>query len=581
MNVIGMSDLLRDINQLEKEVMTIALADHEKYEYFFNKILEVKQELFDVEDDHNKIELMFSNDKETLSGKENRKRYRINLYKSILEDLKKFFNIDLERLRKLRTKWEEEKDGNWGYSPVEIDVIEDVFAEVFLGYQIKSLQKNSTMLKENFREFCEQGKYEKKIKEKLLEKIQNLELGTTKRLDLEQLFTSGNVGDIVNSKAFWSAVSGIEVKEEAKMNFNPPPERVENKPISILQETTAIVPSSNHSRKKILVNIQFHIFGKTIQIQKKFKLYKGGRFAIPDFLEDKVFAIAFPEGMTQIEQVGLWRLKNLEQVYLPESLEEIGKEAFKDCGNLKEVTIPQKVKRIGESAFYYCFSLEKVNLKKSQVSEIEGNAFKFCEKLQEVDLPNTVEKIGSRAFYASGVRKINFPESLKSIGHLAFGETEIEQVELPNHVEKLGECVFQNCNKLEKVKLSDDIKEIPRAAFMDCQNLRNISLPKRLVKIGGEAFCRCCSLKKIHLPENVREVEELAFDDCFDLQEVEIENENIEMGNNAFPFGIQFKKVSNQQEDGDDDQKRADDSRRNWASQGKKYNAKSENDWVL
>ena len=34
MNVTVMSDLLRDINQLEKEVVTIALADSEKYEYF-------------------------------------------------------------------------------------------------------------------------------------------------------------------------------------------------------------------------------------------------------------------------------------------------------------------------------------------------------------------------------------------------------------------------------------------------------------------------------------------------------------------------------------------------------------------
>ena len=202
MNVTVMSDLLRDINQLEKEVVTIALADHEKYEYFSNRILDLKQELFDLDEENgaldaqeiikkvqdlrfefnqylqtgeqnkDKIELVFSQNKEKISGKENRKRYRINLYKSILEDLKKTSNVDLERLETLRTKWKEEKEGKWGYSPVEIDVVEEEFAEVFFNYQIKSLQKNSTMLKENFREFCEQGKYEKKIKEKLLQKYE-------------------------------------------------------------------------------------------------------------------------------------------------------------------------------------------------------------------------------------------------------------------------------------------------------------------------------------------------------------------------------------------------------------------------
>lgn len=616
MNAIGMSDLLGDMNQLEKEVITIALADREKYEYFLNKILELKQELFEIDDenskngslddqeiigkvqelkfefhqylqagekDNDKIELVLSKDTESISGKENRKRYRINLYKSILEDLKKSSNIDLVRLKELRAKWEEEKESNWGYSPIEIDIIEDVFAEVFLRYQIKSLQKNGTMLKESFTEFCEQEKYEKKLKEKLLEKIQNLEPGTRKRLDLEQLFTIGNVEDIVNSKEFWSAVSGIDVKEEEKMDFNPPAESVKDKPISILQENTALVPLHNKSREKILANIQFHVFGKTIQIKKHFKISKWGGIAIPEFLKNKVFAIAFPEEMTQIKQIGLWQLKNLEQVYLPESLEEIGMKVFEECRNLKEVTIPQNLKRIGVSAFKYCTSLEKINLKKSKVSEIEDYTFEYCIKLKKVDLPNTVEQIGSYAFCVSGLRKINFPESLKSIGEAAFRETEIEQVELPNSVKKLGEGAFCWCNKLRKVKLSDNIKEIPQATFMDCQNLRDVSLPQRLVKIGIQAFYGCLSLKKIHLPERVREVEDFAFDRCLDLQEVEIENKkgNIKMKKNAFPFGVQFKKVSNQPRGGDDEQRGENESRKNWTNQEETHNAKAGNDLVL
>lgn len=586
MNVSGMSDLLRDINQLEKEVVTIALADHEKYEYFSNRILDLKQELFDLdeengaldaqeiikkvqdlrfefnqylqtgEQDKDKIELVFSQNKEKISGKENRKRYRINLYKSILEDLKKTSNVDLERLETLRTKWKEEKEGKWGYSPVEIDVVEEEFAEIFFNYQIKSLQKNGMMQKESFTEFCEQEKYEKKVKEKLLEKIQSLEPGTRKRLDLEQLFTSGNIEDIVNSKNFWSVISGVDVKEDINLDFNPPAKSVTEKPI--LQETTAIVPLYNASKRKVLTLMKFNFFGRTIQIQKKFRILENGVSAIPEIFKKRIFAIAFPEGTTKIESVGLWQLKNLEQVYLPESLEEIGRKAFSDCHRLKEIRIPTNVKRIGELAFDFCDNLEKVDLKNCQISAIEDYSFKQCQNLQKVEIPDTVERIGKRAFYASGLREIHFPKKLKSIEALAFMQTDIEDLKLPNSVERVEEKAFSDCQKLRKVSLSDNIDEIPAAAFRHCQKLEDISLPQKLIKIGTEAFFGCRRLKKIHLPEKVREIDDFAFGECLELQEVEIEKEkeNIKMRNEAFPFGVKFKKVSTQQGDDDDDPKR-------------------------
>ena len=375
-------------------------------------------------------------------------------------------------------------------------------------------------------------------------------------MDLEQLFTSGNIEDIVNSKNFWSVISGVDVKEDINLDFNPPAKSMTEKPI--LQETTAIVPLYNASKRKVLTLMKFNFFGRTIQIQKKFRILENGVSAIPEIFKKRIFAIAFPEGTTKIESVGLWQLKNLEQVYLPESLEEIGRKAFSDCHRLKEIRIPSNVKRIGVLAFNFCNNLEKVDLKNSQVSTIEEMTFKLCKKLQKVELPDTVERIGDRAFYASGLREIHFPKKLKSIEALAFMQTDIEDLKLPNSVERVKEKAFCDCQKLRKVSLSDNIDEIPAAAFKNCQKLEDISLPQKLIKIGTEAFFGCCRLKKIHLPEKVREIDDFAFGECLELQEVEIEKEkeNIKMRNEAFPFGVKFKKVSTQQGDDDGDPKR-------------------------
>ena len=250
-----MEETLKDINQLEEQVETIALSDNGQYQYFLDEIVALKQKMYelDVDDkdigwiedgelvrkienlkfefeqylktgqrDYSQTKLTLSKDDRKTSGNKNKKQYKINLYKSILEDLKKSSLIDLEKLEKLRKKWEEEKKEDKYFSPAEIDRIEEAFSDVFFEYQLKSLQKDKALLRENVAEFCQKEKYGKRLRKELLKTIQNLEAGTTKRLDLEQLYTSGTIEEIANNKEFWSTISGIEIKEDINLEFYAP-----------------------------------------------------------------------------------------------------------------------------------------------------------------------------------------------------------------------------------------------------------------------------------------------------------------------------------------------------------------------
>ena len=62
---------------------------------------------------------------------------------------------------------------------------------------------------------------------------------------------------------------------------------------------------------------------------------------------------------------------------------------------------------------------------------------------------------------------------------------------------------FENCSKLEKVKLPSTIKTISSHSFDNCINLKEINLPEHLEMVGGYAFNGCEKLVNIKIPENV------------------------------------------------------------------------------
>lgn len=80
------------------------------------------------------------------------------------------------------------------------------------------------------------------------------------------------------------------------------------------------------------------------------------------------------------------------------------------------------------------------------VSEIADEAFlgeKMDVELETVVFPDSVESIGERAFAAQKLRKIVLGEQTREIGVKAFGDCELEQVlRIPAAVESIGEEAF-------------------------------------------------------------------------------------------------------------------------------------------
>lgn len=106
-----------------------------------------------------------------------------------------------------------------------------------------------------------------------------------------------------------------------------------------------------------------------------------------------------------------------------------------------------------------------------------------------------------------------------SIGKSAFeNKCDVERVELSEELRNIQECAFKNCVKLGEINLPEKMQIIEDNVFENCTNLNKVYINEKLIHIGKEAFKNCNSLKSIELHENISFIGENAFDGCDDIE---------------------------------------------------------------
>ena len=86
-------------------------------------------------------------------------------------------------------------------------------------------------------------------------------------------------------------------------------------------------------------------------------------------------------------------------------------------------------------------------------------------------------------------------------------------VQIPNGVTKIGTSAFSNSN-VEEIVFSRSLQVIEECAFENCKKLEFVKLPEGLIKIGTHAFYGCSALKCVYVPSSILILEENAFSGC-------------------------------------------------------------------
>ena len=231
---------------------------------------------------------------------------------------------------------------------------------------------------------------------------------------------------------------------------------------------------------------------------------------------------------------------SLESVEIGESVTHIGVQAFSGT-DLTGVIIPNSVISLGDSAFSGCSKLVSVKLSES-LTKIPNYAFNYCHSLGSVEIPASVTSIGINAFNSNGsLRSVKIPSSVTFIDSGAFADCEklekvyitdleawckivyrvldMESIWNPDEVNPLcfGADLYLNNELLTNVTIPNTITKIQEYAFQGCGSITTVSIPDSVTSIGAEAFYGCDNLAKVEIPDSVTSVGESVFRYCNNL----------------------------------------------------------------
>lgn len=196
-------------------------------------------------------------------------------------------------------------------------------------------------------------------------------------------------------------------------------------------------------------------------------------------------------------------------------------EGTKNCNasfpdNITELWIPDSmlvnlyldIKKLKKVRFPESFENYENWQKKINISSEKLEFFNFPKGLIDLQLRNTNI---SELVIPEGVKEVslNHMPCLKKLSLPSTLETlsmdycpELECLNIPDNVSTLGWRFAGNCEKLEEVKLSNKIKDIPEGAFSYCGSLKKIIIPKNVENIQSKAFQGCVNLKNVKIEGN-------------------------------------------------------------------------------
>lgn len=492
--------LNEDLETLERKIMLIGTADRERFKEFMSRLKVIQNSTigmsksefdtakFSIIDDLTKLQVDFDsymdgsemNDTMTkqVSGKSKIKTHKIGLYISIVEDFKKLDEIDIEKLRSLRQKWDEEKQDDYlDYQPIEQSIVEEALSDAFLEYQIKHIQTYGSLPQEKLQEFTTPEEYKLSIREKLLELSDKDDVDAKTKLDIEKYLLEENLETLLKDENFFKVLTQKD-KVDTEKNVD---KVLEDKKTQKEEQSNlpAVIPEEKTKHQYLYCTIKKKgLFGKEKEKTIKVKIKDGSTY-LPGKYKDKIISVVIPEGIEKLTNYSFTNCINLEKVSLPSTLTEIGFQAFQGCMSLTDIEFPERL------------------------SKIEREAFLNCENLENINLHSGITILGDYAFQNTGIREID----------LTKGDSE----NLGSKLE-IGIGTFSGCKKLEKVKLSERLAFIPDQLFNGCIALKEVKFAKGLRGIGEEAFKNCSLISEMmDIPETVTEIGRACFEGCANL----------------------------------------------------------------
>ena len=200
------------------------------------------------------------------------------------------------------------------------------------------------------------------------------------------------------------------------------------------------------------------------------------------------------------------------ELVIPNNVTTIGRSAFSNCTSLTNIIMPNSVTSVADYAFNNCTNLTNATIG-NNVASIGADAFRDCSNLTSVTIKDKVTEIGTSAFEnCTGLNAVYITDidawcdiwfqnstsnPLHQAHNLYLNEELVTELVIPSTVWAIERFVFEGCNSLINVDISEGVRFIDQYAFRNCENLTHITIPTSLTSIGGDALTGCSALVDI------------------------------------------------------------------------------------
>ncbi|WP_303859648.1 leucine-rich repeat protein [Alkalibaculum bacchi] len=172
-----------------------------------------------------------------------------------------------------------------------------------------------------------------------------------------------------------------------------------------------------------------------------------------------------------------------------------------------------------------------------EYEDVLRQGFRHNEIIEEVIIPDGAKKIPKSMFFkCTSLQKIHIPNSIEEIGDFAFMDCEqLKEISLitGQNLKRIGISAFENCRFLETIEIPESVEIIDAAAFSGCANLRNVIFEENsaLETVKDHAFQGCVSLIEIKFVNYVEIASDNTFKNCTSLKRIYIpDNQVVKIG---------------------------------------------------
>lgn len=241
---------------------------------------------------------------------------------------------------------------------------------------------------------------------------------------------------------------------------------------------------------------------------------------IPDYYDIEMTELVIPDTITyegntyrvtRIAEDVFSYYYDLARVVLGNNVEVLGQSAFNGCSELEEIVFGTGLKEIGAQAFAACDMLTSVDLPEG-LTTLGEEAFCSCTALESITLPSTLLVLGDNMFFdCTALKSVSIPASVETLPYGLFTNCEsLERVELAEGLTVIEEEVFWTCEVLKTLVLPESLVYIGDRAFYN-SGFETMTFPDKRISVGDGVFDFCDALTTVYVSENTKEYYEDLF----------------------------------------------------------------------